>query len=118
MGCNYYAVSKTPSVINQPIHIGKSSKGWLFHFQEQYNPDGDPPVVWNNYTQLKEWLQKYVVEKQQYVILDEYDTLISYEELIKLIDEKQNNPENLSNPDNFLYCKNVDGYRFSSLYFC
>lgn len=34
MGTNYYAVRNKPTV-ESPHHIGKSSAGWLFNFQEQ-----------------------------------------------------------------------------------
>ena len=38
MGTNYYAVKKRPT-IREPLHIGKSSAGWKFLFQEvnKYN---------------------------------------------------------------------------------
>ena len=38
MGTNYYLVANGPSV-HEPIHIGKNSDGWLFHFQSQNNQD-------------------------------------------------------------------------------
>lgn len=37
MGTNYYAVKNRPTVCS-PIHIGKSSSGWLFLFHEQNDP--------------------------------------------------------------------------------
>ncbi len=113
MSTNYYVVKNKPS-IRKPIHIGKSSFGWLFLFQEQDDTWGDIPIVWHTYNQLKEWLKKYTTGKNPiYTIIDENDKLISYEQFIKLVDEKQKNERNLSNPDNFKYNKNVDGYRFS-----
>lgn len=30
-----------------------------------------------------------------------------------MVEAKQKDPFNLGNPDNFIYSKNVDGYRFS-----
>lgn len=117
MGTNYYAVRNKAS-LEQPIHIGKNSIGWLFCFQEQKDTWRDIPVEWHTYNQVKEWLEKYVVEKKEYVILDEYDRLIYYEDFINLIESKQKDKRILSNPENFNYCKNVDGYRFSDGEFC
>jgi len=113
MGTNYYAV-KNKASISEPIHIGKSSCGWLFNFQDQNNTWNDIPVVWHTYPQVKEWLKKYTTGKNPpYVILDEYDRTIAYEEFIDLVEKKQKDKRNLSNPDNFTYSKNIDGYRFS-----
>jgi hypothetical protein len=114
MGTNYYVLKNKPT-LETPIHIGKSSCGWLFGFQEQNETWRDVPVVWHTYNQVKEWLKKYTTgENPQYVILNEYDEIISYEEFIDLVDEKQKDEKNLSNPDNFnYYVKNIDGYRFS-----
>lgn len=111
MGMNYYVVSKTPSVIKKPIHIGKSSYGWLFLFHTT--------PYYHSYKELKEWLQENVVkENSGLTIINEDDELITYEQLIQLIDSKQVDPFNYENPDNFLYCDNVEGYRFSSDDFC
>ncbi len=113
MGTNYYAVKKKPTIA-EPIHIGKSSWGWLFLFQSQNDTWREEPVVWNTYNQVKEWLDKYTNGKDKpYVILDEYDREISYEDFIKLVEDKQKDEHCLSNPDNFTYNRNVDGYRFS-----
>lgn len=114
MGTNYYVVKKKPT-IEEPIHIGKSSYGWLFAFQTQNRYYGDIPVIWNTYPQVKKWLKKYTVgENAPYVILNEYDKLVSYEEFIDLVDSKQKDEKNLSNPDNFNYhTKNINGYRFT-----
>lgn len=111
MGTNYYAVRNRPSV-REPIHIGKSSAGWLFHFQEQYQPWNDPPVLWYTYDDVKDWLLEHTVTNSEYVIMDEYDEIIPFSEFIDMIDAKQNDPRCRNNPDNFMYCKNVGGYRF------
>ena len=111
MGTNYYAVKRKPTISN-PIHIGKSSGGWLFLFKEQDNAWLDD-AVWHTYEQVKEWLYKNVVETEEYVILDEYDREITFEDFFEIVDHKQKDEHNLSNPDNFAYCKNVNGYRFS-----
>lgn len=108
MGTNYYAVRNRPS-LERPIHIGKSSWGWKFLFQFQTETWHDPPVVWNNFDQVKEWLQKYVVDLKDYVIMDEYDRIVDYDDFIGLVEGKQK----VSNPDDFRYARNVDGYRFT-----
>lgn len=108
MGTNYYAVRNRPS-IEDPIHIGKSSWGWKFLFQFQNETWHDPPVVWNTYDQVKEWLQKYVVNLKDYVIMDEYDRVVDYDDFLSLVEEKQK----VSNPDDFHYARNVNGYRFT-----
>lgn len=111
MGTNYYAVRGKPT-IEKPIHIGKSSYGWLFHFQTQNLDYGDPPVVWNTYNQVKDWLRKYTVDSDDYVIITEYDEIIPFKDFIEMVDEKQGDEFNLNNPNNFRNCRNVDGYRF------
>lgn len=85
-------------------HIGKSSYGWLFNFQDQEE--------WHTYKQFKEYiLNKEIMQDK--IIIDEDNQVISAKDLISKIDAKQNDPKNLNNPDNFTYSKNVDGYRFS-----
>lgn len=113
MGTNYYAVKRKPS-ISEPIHIGKSSVGWLFCFQYQNrNEYGEIPCVWRTYNQVKDWLKKYTTgEDSPYVIINEYDEIISYDDFIDLVDTKQKDERNKKNPDNFEHCDNVDGYRF------
>lgn len=96
------------------IHIGKSSFGWLFNFQIQNTEIDGVHVEWHNYKQVKAWLDKYVTKEQKFIIKDEEDRIVSVAELFDLIDTKQKDPKNLENPDNFEYCMNVDGYRFSS----
>lgn len=67
---------------------------------------------------LKRGYKKTLYQKLgKYIILDEYDREVSYDELISTIDKKQSDPFNYQNPDNFKYCDNVDGYRFSKGYF-
>ena len=114
MGTNYYVVRNRPT-IDDPIHIGKASIGWMFHFQAQNDKWHDPPVVWNTYPQVKKWLYDNTVASTDFVIMNEYDEIIPYEELIELIDDKQTDPFCRDNPDNFdgRFTRNVDGYRFS-----
>ena len=57
IGTNYYAVKKKPT-INKPLHIGKSSVGWKFLFQEvnKYNSfDSDLEI--HTFEQWKEFLE-------------------------------------------------------------
>ena len=113
MGTNYYAVRNRPSV-SSPIHIGKASCGWLFHFQSQNDLWNDPPVVWNTYSQVKDWLYKYTVESNDFVIMDEYDRIVPYEDFIEKVEWRQKDKNCRDNKDNFSYSvRNVDGYRFS-----
>ena len=108
MGTNYYAVRNKPSV-EDPIHIGKSSFGWKFNFQSHNEPYHYPPIVWNTYDQVCEWLHKYTVESNDYIILNEYDEVISFDEFIQKVEEKQKE----NNPDDFTYARNVNGSRFT-----
>lgn len=117
MGTNYYVVPNRPS-IREPVHIGKSSVGWLFAFQSQNDTWYDPPIVWDTYNQVKEWLYKHTVENRDFAIMNEYDEIVSFEDFFKIVDDKQNDPRCRNNPDNFLYSKNVDGYRFDEGDFC
>ena len=113
MGTNYYAVRNRPTT-DDPIHIGKSSGGWKFCFQSQNEKWSEPPVIWNTYDQVYEWLYKNTVENDDYVIMNEYDEIVSFDEFIRLVEDKQA----IDNPNDFLYARNVNGYRFSDGEFC
>lgn len=113
MGTNYYAVRNRPSV-EEPIHIGKASIGWKFNFQSHNEQYHEPPIVWNTYDQVYEWLYKQTVESDNYVIMNEYDEMVSFDDLIKLIEDKQEE----DNKDDFSYARNVNGYRFTDQEFC
>lgn len=113
MGTNYYAVRTRPT-IEDPIHIGKSSMGWKFLFQTHNDKWENPPVVWNTYDQVYEWLYQNTVQSNNYVIIDEYDEIISFDDFVALVEEKQKE----DNPGNFDYSRNVNGYRFSDGEFC
>lgn len=63
-------------------------------------------------------LKKHTVDTQEFVILNEYDEIISYDDFIRLVEDKQHDEHCLSNTDNFAYARNVDGYRFSDGEFC
>lgn len=109
MGTNYYLVKNGPTV-REPVHIGKSSGGWKFLFEAQNRAWHDPPIVWNTFNQVRECLRKYTVESNDYVIMDEYDEVVSYDDFVAMVERKQK--EDADNPDNFKYSRNVDGYRF------
>lgn len=109
MGTNYYVIPNRPSIVD-PIHIGKSSRGWLFLFQDVDEPYWDTPIKWHSYEEVKDWLYKNTVESTEYVIVDEYEMPVLFEEFIDLVDFKQKHYKD--NPDNFTYCRNVNGYRF------
>ena len=111
MGTNYFLVKNGPTT-REPIHIGKSSCGWLFHFHVVNEPYNEPPIVWNTYNQVKDTLKQLTVDSNNYVIMNEYDEIVSYNDFIDLVDYKQSDEFNKSNPDNFSNCRNVDGYRF------
>ena len=116
MGTNYFAVPNRPSV-QEPVHIGKGSAGWLFHFEYHNDPWNDPPIVWNNYSELKDWLKRYTVDSKDYVIIDEYDELIDWQDFCEYVENKQNDGVCNQNPDNFRNADNVEGYRFSREHF-
>lgn len=113
MGTNYYLVKNGPTVNYGPYHIGKSSIGWMFNFQEQNEPWGDWPVVWHTYPQVKQRLYDLTVANSNFVIMNEYDEIVSYNDFIELVERKQSDPHCKSNPDNFSFAKNIDGYRFT-----
>ena len=115
MGTNYYVVPNRPSIA-EPIHIGKSSMGWMFLFHDVYEPYNDVPVVWSAYPEVKGWLWKYTVDDPKYVIIDEYDEIIPFEDFIAMVEHKQEQFKD--NPDNFKYVRNVNGYRFDNREFC
>lgn len=105
MGTNYYAVKKKPTIV-EPLHIGKSSCGWkfLFHEVNKYN-QYECDLEIHTFEQWKEFLET----NDKIVILDEYDREVSVKEFLELIEEKQKE----NNEENFVYCKNVNGYRFT-----
>lgn len=102
MGTNYYAVKKKPT-INEPLHIGKSSAGWKFLFQEinKYN-SFDSNLEIHTFEQWKEFLEN----NDEIVILDEYDREVSIKDFLELVEKKQQEKHDE-------YSKNVNGYRFT-----
>lgn len=108
MGTNYFLVKKKPT-IREPLHIGKSSAGWKFLFQEVKGCEYDYNLQISTFPQWKEYLEKHVRERQDMIILNEYDEEVLLEDLLELIEEKQKT----TNENDFTYSKNVDGYRFT-----
>ena len=45
-------------------------------------------TMWQTYEDVTRWLKEHT-ESGEYVIIDEYDRLISYDDFIKLVEEKQ-----------------------------
>ena len=116
MGTNYYVVPNRPSIA-EPIHIGKSSMGWMFLFHDVDEPYLDTPIVWHSYEEVKDWLRNHAYSNaDDYVIIDEYDRIIGYNDFIKMVEYKQEQFKD--NPDNFTYSRNVNGYRFTEGEFC
>lgn len=82
MGTNYYAC-RTRATIEEPIHIGKCSYGWLFLFRDQ----DEPPAVWHDYGQVFDWLYENVEKTHDYAIVNEYDEIVSFHDFINKGDE-------------------------------
>lgn len=99
MGTNYYAVKKKPRIVKiyDEIHLGKSSVGWKFVFQEQEQ--------YHNFEEFKD----FILNNNEWIIKNEYGEEVSPNELLELIKTKQKE----NNPDDFTWAKNVGGYRFS-----
>ena len=107
MGTDYYVVRNRPS-IEDAIRIGKADDGWKFLFCEVH-VECDPPIVWEKFEDVRDWLKKYTVDSKDYVIMDDCDMIVSYDELMDIIATQQLT----DNPDDFRFCKNVGGYRFT-----
>ena len=77
MGTNYYTIKNYCEHCKRfdKEHIGKSSKGWTFGFQAS-----DTVGDYDN------WLENI---KSAEKIVDEYDTEISVDELIEMIESKR-----------------------------
>lgn len=105
MGTNYYLVKNKPS-IHAGRHIGKSSIGWRFLFYEPQDWEHDRPL--HTFEQWRDYL-KEATESGKYIIMNEYDEVISFEWLMDLIKNKQKE----EHEDMFEFGKNVNGYRFS-----
>ena len=105
MGCNYYVVSKKPTIA-KPLHIGKASAGWKFLFHDISEND----LEIHTFPEWKSFLLEHCMPHADCFILDEYDAKIDVFEFLDYIEKKQLEDDN---PDNFKNCKNIDGYRFT-----
>ena len=76
MGTNYYVEKEGNS-----IHIGKSSSGWKFLFQEnnQYYDKKDKSSIFR------------FLKLNKTTFIDEYDELVDVEEFWKMVEQKQQN---------------------------
>ena len=84
MGTNYYAVKKKPT-IGKPLHIGKSSAGLKFLFQEIYKYNSfDWNLEIHTFDQWKDFLEN----NNEIVILNEYDEEISVKDFLDLVEKK------------------------------
>lgn len=106
MGTNYYLVKNKPSVYAGD-HIGKSSWGWKFLF---YKPDyWEHQRELNTFEQWRDYL-KEATDSGKYIIMDEYDKPITFDDFIELVESRQKE----EHEDMFKYCENINGYRFTS----
>ena len=60
------------------IHIGKSSFGWLFGFQDS--------EFWHSYKEFKDFILNI---SDEWVIIDECDKEITNKEILEIIDQKK-----------------------------
>ena len=84
MGTNYYlhrGVCPTCHRGTEPIHIGKSSAGWVFGLHV-YPEEYDVPRILN----LDDWKRLFMEEDS--VIFDEYDREITAEEMWRVITDR------------------------------
>lgn len=82
MGTNYYwheDQCEHCRRTSKPIHIGKSSMGWAFSLHVGREWDDTPK-------DLDDWLVQF--QKPGSVIMDEYDRVITVEDMIKTITER------------------------------
>lgn len=86
MGTNYYLhLNNCPTCHKSEniLHIGKSSAGWVFALHVGTPDSTEYPKVPEN---LESW--ENLFRSPEHAILDEYGTLISPEELSKIIRER------------------------------
>ena len=96
MGTDYYLRKKKPRIVRvyDKLHLGKSSCGWWFNFQEQENIHSFEDV-------------KKLIDSGEYFIIDEYGKKHTPDEFYELVEHKKQN-------DKFegYGAKNIDGYSF------
>ena len=100
MGTNYYATRKDGK---EEFHIGKSSSGWKFLFQ-------DTPY-YTTYEGLKDFFKDHI-DTGEWKIINEYGEDVSSKDFIGLVERKQSDPfdDNICNFANDI--RNENGYRF------
>lgn len=98
MGTNYYLETYTcPHCgLNQEYHIGKSSAGWRFLFDN-----------FKDFETIDE-LKNFISTRG--IIIDEYDRIVKFEEFWNKVEEKQKEKEH-KNDELPLYYQ-IDGYDF------
>ena len=104
MGTNYYYRERPcPTCKHSPneSHIGKSSGGWVFSFQADYDNKS-----W------KDWQR--TLQSGEGIIVDEYGDEMAFDVFKRMVKNKQRNPENynhaLRHPEHS-YCDD-EGYSF------
>ncbi len=119
MSTNYYHRTNICEHCNryEEKHIGKSSGGWEFSFQG-YDAEHRRPVIMS----FENWKREFQADGK---IFNEYGEEISFDDFVKLVEDKQggtfNNRPNLNHYD---YCveqghdigndyKDDEGYSFS-----
>lgn len=111
----YYVFEYLNIIDREQVHIGKSSLGWLFLFQEQDTIKDNVRIEWHSFEDVKNWLIHNVEETKEFIIIDEYNRIIKLDSFLDLIETKQQDERNIQNKDNFAdSVRNVDGYRFTS----
>ena len=99
----FIAMRKEKPTIREPLHIGKSSAGWKFLFQEVNKHNSfDWDLEIHTFEQWKEFLEN----NNEIIILNEYDEEVSVKDFLDLVEEKQKEKHDE-------YSKNVNGYRFT-----
>lgn len=86
MSTNYYAYKDTCSHCgrsDEPKHIGKSSAGWCFSLRI-YTDDG--------INDLYDWMS--LLHSKDYIIKDEYNRVITFDELMMIISKRSGNADN------------------------
>lgn len=99
MGTNYYLRYNYCPCCGHPrseLHLGKASHGWRFIFNKTNEIQ--------NFEDFKNFIERGT-------IYDEYDRIVSYTELIELINYKQKEKIDID-------CELIDGYVFSDSDFC
>ena len=98
MGTNYYHRKNICEYCDRfdEKHIGKSSAGWKFNFQG-YKDESDSLIL--SFADLKK-------ELQTGKIFNEYDKVISFDDFVKMVENKQTGKfNNKPNKNHYDYCQ-------------